>query len=236
MSSDQRRARQRRREERRLAAQTEAAPVKRSGLQGFTDWVGLHALQIAGGLVGVVLVVVLAYAIYSAATSDTSTGSEAADEAELDDSTDIPGEFHPSEGRSHVSEDVDYSTDPPTSGPHSPVLLPAGIYRDPEQAPEERAVHSMEHAMVVLWYNCEAGGLDEAECDAFVDGLRDKYEDLLRGQSGGGLVVANRPELDTFIALTSWTRLLKLEEYDEEAVDEFIDANRCRFDPEGFCD
>ena len=158
------------------------------------------------------------------------------EQAEQDDSPDIPGEFHESAGRQHVNEDVDYPTNPPTSGPHNPVPLPAGVYRDPQLALVERAVHSMEHGSVIIWYNCEAGGLDRDECNALIDGLRDRYENLLMGEAGGGLLIINNPDQDAFIALTSWTRLLELDEFDEERIDEFLDANRCRFDPQGFCD
>jgi Protein of unknown function (DUF3105) len=94
----------------------------------------------------------------------------------------------------------------------------------------------MEHASAIIWYNCEAGGLSDDECNEMIDGLRDSYEDLLRGQAGGGLLIINNPEMEHFLAVTSWTRLLTLDEFDEAAIDEFIDANRCRFDPEGFCD
>ena len=215
---------------------TPTEPQGRSPFEKFRNWVQDNWMKIAGGAVGVVLVSVLAYAIYSAATTEETTSSEEADAAEQDDSPEIPGEFFESAGRQHVNEPVEYATNPPTSGPHNPVPLPAGVYRDPEQAPAERAVHSMEHASAIIWYNCEAGGLDEDECNAMVDDLRERYENLLTGQSGGALLIINNPDQESFLALTSWTRLLELDEFDEEAIDEFIDVNRCRFDPEGFCD
>jgi hypothetical protein len=234
--SEQRRARQRRREERRAARATPHEQQQRSFLQNARIWLQDNWLKVAGGGLGIVLVAVIGYAVYTAATSEDTSAAEEAEQAEQDDSPDIPGEFYESAGRQHVNEDVDYATNPPTSGPHNPVPLPAGVYRDPEQAPEERALHSMEHASAVIWYNCEAGGLDDEECTAFIDELRDRYESLLTGQSGGALLIINNPTMEHFIALTSWTRLLELDEYDEEAIDEFIEVNRCRFDPEGFCD
>lgn len=234
--SEQRRARQRRRDERRAARAATVEPQERSTLDNARLWLQDNWLKLAGGALGVVLVAVIGYAVYGAITTEETTSGEEAEQAEQDDSPDIPGDFYESAGRQHVNEDVDYATDPPTSGPHNPVPLPSGVYRDPEQAPEERAVHSMEHASAVIWYNCEAGGLDEEECTAFVNELRDKYENLLTGQSGGAILIINRPDMEHFIALTSWTRLLELDEYDEAAIDEFLDANRCRFDPEGFCE
>jgi hypothetical protein len=234
--SDQRMARRRRREERRAAVAPAVEPKKRSPLSAALDWLQHNALIVGGVALGVIFLGVLVYALIGAAGSEDQTSTEAAEEAEADDSADLPGQFLESEGRQHVNEDVEYQSDPPTSGPHNPVPLVAGVYRDEAQAVEERAVHFMEHAGVAIWYNCEAGDLDEAECNEFVDGLVEKYEDLLRGQSGAGLLILNNPGQEHFLAVTGWTRLLELDEYDEEAVDEFIDVHRCRFDPEGFCD
>lgn len=68
--------------------------------------------------------------------------------------------------RAHVgSEEVDampalstYPTTPPTSGPHDPNVLPAGIYdRSPSIGP---ALHSLEHGGVIIWYSPEAPAED----------------------------------------------------------------------------
>lgn len=39
------------------------------------------------------------------------------------------------------------------------------------------------------------------------------------------------------IGLSSWTRVMDFtyQDYDEDAVVEFISAHSCRYDPEGFC-
>jgi hypothetical protein len=39
------------------------------------------------------------------------------------------------------------------------------------------------------------------------------------------------------IGLSSWTRVyvFRYDDYDERETQRFIDANSCRFDPEGFC-
>lgn len=43
-----------------------------------------------------------------------------------------------------------YPSIPPTSGPHNPAPLGAGVYRQPP--PIDRAIHSLEHAAVVVWF------------------------------------------------------------------------------------
>lgn len=236
--TEQRRARQRRREERRMSRQGPQEPqYKRSLIDTARDFLQQNGMLLGGAMIGVALIAVLGFAVYSAATSDEAgTSQEEAEDAEQDDSADIPGEFLESEGRQHVPEDVTYQSTPPTSGPHDSVPLPPGVYRDPAQAPEERAVHSMEHGSAVIWYNCEAGELDEEACTEMVDNLRDTFAAEDRGsQFGGGVVVINYPEQENFISVTSWTRLLRLDEFNEEALSDFIDENLCRFDPENIC-
>ncbi|MEA2520689.1 MAG: hypothetical protein QOI81_335 [Actinomycetota bacterium] len=44
-----------------------------------------------------------------------------------------------------------YASVPPTSGPHDPSPLPAGVYDSPPDV--YRTVHSLEHAAVVIWYS-----------------------------------------------------------------------------------
>lgn len=47
-----------------------------------------------------------------------------------------------------------YPSTPPTSGPHDPNVLPAGIYdRTPDLGP---ALHSLEHGGVIIWYAPDA--------------------------------------------------------------------------------
>lgn len=66
-------------------------------------------------------------------------------------------------GAKHTAKDgdhVDYPSAPPTSGRHNPTPLPAGakkFYSRQESPPPERAVHNLEHAYVVLWYDKTVG-------------------------------------------------------------------------------
>jgi Protein of unknown function (DUF3105) len=238
--SQQREARRRRREERRLQRMGPEEPQKQSLFDRVRDFLQHNWVPVAGGVFAIGFVGVLVFAIVNA--EEGSSAEEEAEQAETDDSTDLPGEFVTSAGRQHTSggQDVEYETTPPTSGLHDPVPLPpATIYRDPADAPEERAVHSMEHASVVLWYNCEAGGLDEAACDAMIDDLVDRFVEGNTGNpNGGGVLIINYPQQDNLLSVTSWTRLARFEEYDDAAraeIQEFIDAHLCRFDPEGVC-
>jgi Protein of unknown function (DUF3105) len=53
-----------------------------------------------------------------------------------------------------------YPSKPPASGPHSPTTVGAGIYGD--APPIDRAIHSLEHAAVIVWLAPDALGTAEA--------------------------------------------------------------------------
>jgi Protein of unknown function (DUF3105) len=56
------------------------------------------------------------------------------------------------QGRAHIPSggSYTYQQQPPTSGPHDPSPLPAGVYTTPQ--PETRVVHSLEHGAVLFTY------------------------------------------------------------------------------------
>ena len=150
----------------------------------------------------------------------------------------------------HISREEDYTSDcseedptlcnstPPTGGPHwgssacpdDPEAAPAfcgpapwGIFRKPWDA--GTLLHNMEHGGVVLWYNTSDKDLVS------------ELEKLIEGRLGRGelLVMAPYPEMEAeHIALTGWARIDKfpVSEYSKDRVDTFIDAMRCRFNPE----
>lgn len=179
-------------------------------------------------------------AVRAEANSDPSLPGEYVDLPEI-----YNGFYSNPEGNNtnaHVSGDIDYETDqglPPTGGPHwgstacgdDPENAPAfcgpapwGIFNDPWDA--ETLVHNMEHGGLVVWYN----SMDEATIADLEDLVKDRGERKL-------LVMTPYPDLEEgFIALTTWSRrlLIPVEEYDRDLIDEFIDKNERRFNPEGF--
>ena len=52
-----------------------------------------------------------------------------------------------------------YRSTPPASGPHDPVPLGAGVYSTPP--PIGNAIHSLEHAAVIIWYDPSAASSQE---------------------------------------------------------------------------
>lgn len=67
----------------------------------------------------------------------------------------LPGEQLADLGREHVAvgTNVEYHSNPPTSGSHYEVWTKPGVYSEP---PDDRnMVHSLEHGYVIISYNCD---------------------------------------------------------------------------------
>jgi len=119
-----------------------------------------------------------------------------------------------------------YSSNPPTSGPHSPSEARWGIYAEP--VPKEQLVHNMEHGGTVIWYNC-------SDCDELVAGIREVAEGYLT--DGRDVIMTPYPDMEeNTVALTAWSRLDKFSvlDYSEQRLRRFIEAHERRFNPEGF--
>jgi hypothetical protein len=128
---------------------------------------------------------------------------------------DLPGEKLPDLGNLHIQSASDphapYNSEPPTSGPHLPYIAPWGVHTRP--IVNELQVHNLEDGGVMVQYNCT--------CPELVDKLRaivSRYDKFV--------VLAPYPTMKSRIALTAWTRLDRLEEFDEKRIVRFIDAYR----------
>jgi len=129
-----------------------------------------------------------------------------------------PGEFVESQGGQHIAtgqEHEPYQTFPPTSGPHiGNNIAPYGISTTP--LPNELQIHNLEHGAVIIHYQ---DVLDQP----IVDQLTDYVNNLRREQEYCKVMLAPYTEMENAITLTAWTRLLRLDAFDEEAMTNFID-------------
>lgn len=138
-------------------------------------------------------------------------------------------------GRRHfaVGETYDnYSTNPPTSGPHTATVAP-GLYDSP--VPKESLVHNMEHGQVVVWYNCNGGPapLTPEACQKLRDDLAEVVNDALN--RGKKVLMTPYPNMEHRIALTAWQFLDAFDEFDPQRVGTFIDTFYCHTNLEGYC-
>lgn len=142
----------------------------------------------------------------------------------------------PLESRDHLTrgETFDgYNSNPPTSGPHSPNVAEWGV--SDTVVAKEVAVHNMEHAGVIVWYNCAGGPqpLGAGDCA----GLRDDLSRVVQPEVDDGkhVVMTPYPGMDNRIALTAWGYLDTFGEFDAARVGAFIDVFDCLTDLENLC-
>jgi hypothetical protein len=214
---------------------------------------GIPTTAIAAIVGGLFIVAVIVYAVIQ--TGNTGDGVPDWLEAQRDDDPNIAGTYvapHPGfdgtpeteDDRRHFNpgqvvpictqEQIDtgqvgdplcYTSNPPTSGPHS--TTPQGFTNLENPAAKENIIHSMEHGGVYIWYNTT----DQAAID-LIKGVVNENTDRRRFV-GSTIYAEMEPET---IAITSWTRLDKfpVAELTEERLQRFIDDNHKRFNPEGF--
>jgi hypothetical protein len=114
-----------------------------------------------------------------------------------------------------ATEGFAYNSRPPTSGPHAP--QPPRWGRSNEPIPETVQVHGLEHGGILVQYRCPE------PCPELVDRL----DRVVRRYSSKVLLAPNMNQ-DSLIALTSWTRLQELEDFDEPTIVDFIETFRNR--------
>ncbi len=171
----------------------------------------------------------------------------------IESSKPLPGTKLDDLGRGHVpiGEQVEYNSNPPTSGKHYEDWIRAGVYDEPKD--DRNLVHSLEHGYIIMSYKCviatpsEARGKQSSseneeiarlaesakratspaaprndECEGRKDQLAQVYEK--KGQRK--LIVVPRQNLDTNFALTAWTYLDKFDSLDAARIGQFIDTYR----------
>ena len=128
---------------------------------------------------------------------------------------DLPGRLMPDQGNLHIQTQSTpheaYNSDPPTSGPHLPYIAPWGVHTRP--IPLELQVHTLEDRGVVVQYNCECPDLV-----AKLKEIVDKYDRYV--------ILAPYPSMKSRIALTAWTRIETLDDFDTRRITRFIEAYR----------
>ena len=130
--------------------------------------------------------------------------------------------------RDHVQEGTDpgpFNTDPPSSGEHYASALPAGFYSDADserlgEYPEGYLVHSLEHGYVIFWYNCEAAAV--TDCGE----LQNQIREVMNEFDNFKVIAFPWSSIEVPVAMTSWGHMLKMEEFDANAAEDFIDRNR----------
>jgi hypothetical protein len=128
---------------------------------------------------------------------------------------DLPGVPVADQGNAHIATREiphgPYNSEPPTSGPHLPYIAPWGIHNRP--IPPELQVHNLEDGGVLVQYSCDCPDLVTR-----LAGVVQRYDKQV--------ILAPYPGMKNRIALTAWTRIDTLDDFDERRIVRFIEAFR----------
>ena len=125
-----------------------------------------------------------------------------------------PGQAFENQGQTHIQPGDShsaYNSNPPTSGWHWAQPANWGVYDKP--LVDEQAVHNLEHGGIWISYK----DIDEE--------TKTNLESIAKANSGS-VIMSPRDANDAKIILASWTRLEKLDSYDEAKIREFIRSNK----------
>lgn len=110
-----------------------------------------------------------------------------------------------------------YNSNPPTSGWHTGGNIgPWGVTTQP--IPDEITIHNLEHGGIIIHYR---QNLDPAT----VTELSNLTRDLQRRSPCVLLIPRPTDKLDTPIAVTAWTWLLKLDSFDANQITQFFEQH-----------
>lgn len=115
----------------------------------------------------------------------------------------------PDEGREHLKpgQTPTYNTNPPTSGTHNLISLPAGIYD--ANADITQLVHSLEHGYVIMFYN----GLPQDQVNQLINIQR---SDPIK------TIVAPYPNMPNKVSLVAWAHMQNCDGVNEQVIRSFI--------------
>ncbi|HEX9617929.1 MAG TPA: DUF3105 domain-containing protein [Anaerolineales bacterium] len=127
---------------------------------------------------------------------------------------------------SHVAESTDpgpYNSDPPTSGKHYEATLNAGFYNEGDVTvtyPAGNLVHNLEHGYVIFWYNCSL--VSETECTE----LKEQIQNVMADENDFKVIAFPWPTIDVPVVMTSWGWMLRMESFDPQVAQDFVQNRR----------
>jgi hypothetical protein len=126
--------------------------------------------------------------------------------------------------RSHVPEGTDpgpYNTNPPTSGTHYATPFSSKFFdNNTYEFPEGYLVHNLEHGYAIFWYNCEL--LSNDECSQ----LKGEILGVMQKAKMYKVIAYPWPKIDVPVVITSWGRMLRMENFDPEIALSYVKKYR----------
>lgn len=124
----------------------------------------------------------------------------------------------PDQGNGHLPAGAtrNYVEPFPTSGDHAASPARPGFYD--REMPKINLVHALEHGNIVIYYDTPG----EAAMDRFKE-----WTSLYRA-SWEGVLATKSPGLGEVVVITAWTKMLRLETFDDASAAAFMDLYRGR--------
>ena len=110
------------------------------------------------------------------------------------------------EGSTHVTTDVSYKANPPTSGNHDPIPTGDGAYTEPPRL--ENSVHTLEHGRIEIQFQAT---LPQARID--------QLKALFDEDSYHVLLFPNATRMRPQVAVTAWDHALHCGKMNDQAFD-----------------
>jgi hypothetical protein len=120
-----------------------------------------------------------------------------------------------------VCSEIQYATNPPSSGQHYPTWADFGVYDFP--LPRGFWMHNLEHGAVVVTYNCPEGCADEVAAATDWHAQLNPDENCPAGAPR--VLLVPDPELDVRWAASSWGYTLRADCFDAVAFSDFTIAH-----------
>ncbi|MBW3569391.1 DUF3105 domain-containing protein [Candidatus Parcubacteria bacterium] len=135
--------------------------------------------------------------------------------------TERPGVAHEDKGKQHVQgiENIpNTGGEPPTSGDHAVRPLPWQAYE--QEIPDGSVIHNMEHGGVYISYHPDlpADQVSKIKALFFQPFSKENF-------TPNKAIMAPRPANESPIIMSSWTRSMKLDTFDEEKMVEYYLRN-----------
>lgn len=110
----------------------------------------------------------------------------------------------------HTNETQQYPTTPGVSGPHAPQPSACGVIGQP--VPAGNSVHALEHGAVGINYGPDV----ELDVIKDIEALVGEYEENVFSAPLAGM--------EAPIVVSSWSRLMPLDSFNESVIKEYVDA------------
>lgn len=122
----------------------------------------------------------------------------------------------PKEPLAHVNGEVEYDDEPPSFGDHSPSTLPnvKRFYSRDDAPPPERAVHNLEHGLVVAWYDDQLPDDEVAALEAIARDMGTRFVAVPWSRSTF--------EDDRHFVLTAWGVTQRCRSVSAPVVEDFV--------------